>query len=328
MKKSTLKTVAITISLGAFLLIPNYASAFPYIVQSGDSIWKLSQKFGVTMTSIRETNRLSSDSIWIGQVLEIAPNTSSNYITHSVKSGESLYILSRKYGVSIQAIMSANALSSSYILIGQNLKIPIPTTSQKPWITYSSHTVASGDTFWSLGLRYRIPYQEILDANGLSANSGLAIGQTLKIPVHHIPVKTAISSRHGALVDWWTEAQYVWPIGTTAKVTDLETGISWTMKRTMGASHADVEPLTSKDTQTMKSVWGGQWSWSTRAVIVEKDGHRMAASASAMPHSIDAISGNGFNGHSDIHFVNSRRHKDDQIDPYHQRMIQKAAGLQ
>jgi len=58
------------------------------------------------------------------------------------------------------------------------------------------------------------------------------------------------------------------------------------------------------------------------------NGHRIAASASAMPHSIEKIGAeNGFNGHSDIHFLNSRQHKDYNINENHQRAVKIAAGI-
>lgn len=60
----------------------------------------------------------------------------------------------------------------------------------------------------------------------------------------------------------------------------------------------------------IKEVWGGEYSWKERAVIVEVDGRKIAASMASMPHDVSYIKDNNFNGHFDLHFKNSTRHKD------------------
>ena len=118
----------------------------------------------------------------------------------------------------------------------------------------------------------------------------------------------------------------MWPIGTDALVTDLATGKSLHVKRSYGAFHADVEPLTAADSATMKAIWGG-WSWATRPVVVEVNGRRIAASSHAMPHSIQTITDNDFDGHFCIHFLNSTRHSDNHTQHDHQENVRRAAGL-
>jgi hypothetical protein len=76
----------------------------------------------------------------------------------------------------------------------------------------------------------------------------------------------------------------------------------------------------------MKSLWGNQWSWQIRPVIVLVDGRKLAASASAMPHGIQYIADNGFNGHFDVHFLNSTRHSDGLVNEEHQRAVKIAGG--
>ena len=119
----------------------------------------------------------------------------------------------------------------------------------------------------------------------------------------------------------------MFPIGKIATVTDIQTGKTFKVKRTIGANHADSETLSTKDTSIAKSIWGG-FSWSTRAVIVEVDGRKIAASMSFYPHDVEYIKNNGITGHFDIHFKDSTRHKDGAIDPHHQAKIKSAAGIQ
>ncbi|KJS20374.1 MAG: hypothetical protein VR72_15020 [Clostridiaceae bacterium BRH_c20a] len=252
---------------------------------------------------------------------------------YSVLRGDSLWFISQRLGVPLDQVMILNGLNEkSIIYVDQIIKLPNANSLSAPNsvkdATQIFHKVQNGDTAWLLSIKYGIPMPELLEANGLKENSILFLGQELKIPVHNILVKPTVSAEHGELLDWWTEAQYVWPLGSVATVVDFQTKKSWQVTRSYGAAHADVEPLTAKDAVIMKEVWGGKWSWSVRPVLVLVNGHRIAASASAMPHSIEKIgTENNFSGHSDIHFLNSRQHKDFQVNENHQRAIHEAAGI-
>jgi peptidoglycan hydrolase-like protein with peptidoglycan-binding domain len=123
----------------------------------------------------------------------------------------------------------------------------------------------------------------------------------------------------------WSQASQLFPRKSTACVTDVDTGRSFNIYRYGGTLHADVEPLTANDTAIMKGIYGGAWSWSRRAIIVEVAGKRIAASMNGMPHGGQDIRGNNFNGQFCIHFLGSRTHGSNRVDPAHQAMVQKAA---
>jgi len=264
---------------------------------------------------------------------ENSSETTGYYELYSVKSGDSLWLISQRLGFSLDQLMSLNGLNEeSIIYVDQIIKLPnansLSVPNPKKDASQIFHKVQNGDTAWLISIKYGIPMPELLEANGLKEDSMLYLGQELKVPVHNIPVKPTVIPDHGELLDWWTEAQYVWTMDSIATVIDFQTKKSWQVIRSYGAAHADVEPLTAKDAAVMKEVWGGKWSWSVRPVIVVVSGHRIAASASAMPHSIEKIGAeNNFAGHSDIHFLNSRQHKDFTINENHQKAIQKAAGI-
>ena len=125
--------------------------------------------------------------------------------------------------------------------------------------------------------------------------------------------------------DWWTsDIQKVFARGVIATVTDVDTGISWKVKRSGGTNHADVQPLTAADTAKMKQAYGGTWSWNRRAIWVTIDGVSYAASMNGMPHGTGSITTNNFDGHHCIHFLNSRTHTGNRWDTQHQSMVQKA----
>ncbi|MEW9671020.1 LysM peptidoglycan-binding domain-containing protein [Ammoniphilus sp. 3BR4] len=330
--------------VGTTLTIP--PKQFTYTVQAGDTLYLLSQRFQTTIDALIQLNSLNSTGLLVGQKLQIpesaAPSRINNGTAYIVKSGDMLWKIAQVHNTTVEAIKQANNLSNDYIEVGQALKIPSPTApapaqpapqpapevKEGPWIEYQTYTVQKGETGWTISLKFGIPFSEFLQLNNMTEKSILSIGQQVKVAIHHVPVKPAVSPQAGELLDWSTEAQYVFPIGATARVTDIATGKNWNIKRTIGAFHADCEPLTSSDAETMKAVWGGNYSWSVRPVILEVNGRRLAASMSSMPHDIQYITDNNFNGHFDVHFLNSLKHVDGQMDPKHQAAVKVAAGVQ
>jgi hypothetical protein len=126
----------------------------------------------------------------------------------------------------------------------------------------------------------------------------------------------------------WKEVDDLFPRNAYATVRDYDSGLSFRVQRRAGTYHADVQPLTAKDTAIMKSIYSGQWTWKRRAVLVILDsGQILAASMNGMPHGSGAIRGNKFNGHFCIHFRDSITHGTRSKDKAHQVMIWKAAGV-
>ena len=140
-----------------------------------------------------------------------------------------------------------------------------------------------------------------------------------------LPASRGGASSLGVMVDWFAQGQHLFPRGDVAKVTDLNTGRTFMMKRTGGTYHADSEPVSEADAKAIKEIWGG-WSWERRAVIVEAGGVRIAASMHGMPHAFDRLANNGMEGHVCIHFYKSRTHIRNKEDAEHQAMVRRAAG--
>jgi len=140
-----------------------------------------------------------------------------------------------------------------------------------------------------------------------------------------INLENIISERYGELVPW-AKAEKIFRIYDKAMITDVETRKSFWVQRRAGTNHADVQPLTARDSHIMKSIYKGKWSWERRAIIVVVRGRRMAASMNGMPHGAGAIKDNDFPGHFCIHFFGSKTHAGNRVDPKHQAMVLKAAG--
>ena len=95
-----------------------------YVVQPGDSLWIIAQRYGTTVDAIKRLNGLSGDMINIGQVLKIPAGQAPGYIEYTVRAGDTLWLLSRRYNTTVDAIKQLNGLSSDMLSIGQVLKIP------------------------------------------------------------------------------------------------------------------------------------------------------------------------------------------------------------
>lgn len=124
----------------------------------------------------------------------------------------------------------------------------------------------------------------------------------------------------------WPDVAAHFPIGGRATVRDLETGLTFEVRRHRGDSHADVEPLTPHDTEILKRIYGGEWSWKRRAAVVNVGPLQVAASMNGMPHGWGDIFDNEFVGHFCLHFTGSRVHTSWQVDDGHQLMILKSSG--
>ncbi|WP_366160155.1 hypothetical protein ABXS71_13635 [Bacillus infantis] len=123
----------------------------------------------------------------------------------------------------------------------------------------------------------------------------------------------------------WSEVNELLPRYSTFTVEDVETGREFKVQRRAGSRHADVQPLTAKDTAVMKEIYDGKWSWRRRAIIVKSGKLRIAASMHGMPHGAGALA-NNFPGHFCIHFNGSTTHRRDEMDLSHKLMILKSAG--
>ncbi|MDB5052907.1 MAG: hypothetical protein JWM44_957 [Bacilli bacterium] len=132
-------------------------------------------------------------------------------------------------------------------------------------------------------------------------------------------------NHYGKMIPW-EEAQHIVPRKSIFSVTDVETGLTFRVQRRAGSTHADVQPLTKKDTQIMKEIYNNHWSWERKAILVQTGNERLAASMNGMPHGGDGIPDNGFSGHFCIHFYGSTTHRSNYPDVFHQLMVHKAAG--
>jgi membrane-bound lytic murein transglycosylase D len=122
---------------------------------------------------------------------------------HTVREGDSLYVIARKYGSSVSAIRQANGLHGSLIHPGQNLVVPRFGTNtriarQQPLRTgdNGSYVVQRNDTLWDIARGFSVSVDSLCAVNGLARNQVIRPGQQLKIPdgaSHSAPARSTAS---------------------------------------------------------------------------------------------------------------------------------------
>lgn len=100
---------------------------------------------------------------------------------YTVKPKETLFGISRKFGVTIEELKNANPELEKGVKIGMKLAIPEPSITQvKDSINYVLHTVVIDDTIYNLTKRYEVTEESLLTLNPI-LNEGLKLGMLLKM---------------------------------------------------------------------------------------------------------------------------------------------------
>lgn len=198
-----------------------------HIVNKGETLWLIARKYNLSVELILATNDIAnSELISIGQEMKIPShknavaetkivnqavidkkndNINNNIsqpenaepIVYTVKAGDNLWNISRKYGVSVEVIVSVNNLKEKNLLsIGQKLEIPaigggVSNSNQKQEPTIITYTVVKGDNLWSISQRYDVKMSTIITTNNLKEISRLSIGQKLKLPITNMDIAKA-----------------------------------------------------------------------------------------------------------------------------------------
>lgn len=162
--------------------VPPPAGFQHYIVNFGDALSLIAQRFNVTVESIMSANGLvNPNTIFPGQLLRI-PNVPINpppTRTYTVRQGDTLSYIAQLFGVTVQAIMQANNLANDWLIYpGQVLIIP---GSQPPGDTVS-YLVQVGDNILSVAARFNTTVETLAALNNLKPPYALTPGQVIRVP--------------------------------------------------------------------------------------------------------------------------------------------------
>jgi LysM repeat protein len=222
--------LGVFLSAGFLLLTPSETHAQDrrtHVVAQGETLFSISQRYNVTVEEIRQWNRLQDNQISIGQRLVVSNGANARpdapsppvepanarrteNVNHVVRSGETLFSISRRYGVTVNDIRSWNGLTSNLLEIGQVLEIRKSTqnvderTAQRPReqapvaevetpevvdtgtavrsgaVTSAYYTVRPGDTLGRIASSNNLTVQELKSLNRMQSDR-IAVGQTLLV---------------------------------------------------------------------------------------------------------------------------------------------------
>lgn len=173
------------IIVGQALKIPTTITTVLYIVKRGDTLYSIANRYGINVDDIIQINNLKSSVLYVGEQLKIpvsGSNISSgdNYFIYTVKSGDTLYSIAKKFDTTVSDIKAINSLSSDFLSLNQQLKLPISISTDSNNQNYQLYTVKSGDTLYSIASNYGMTVDQLVELNNLS-NTTLEIGQLLKV---------------------------------------------------------------------------------------------------------------------------------------------------
>ncbi len=180
-----------------------------HIVEEGEDMWTISQKYAIKLTSLYKKNlmvqgteplpgvvlqlqRKAEVTPDTGRILKIQPkgtnqinkplnNTSTNTLqdTHIVSTGETLYSISKLYGLTVEELKKINNLQNNQLTLGQ--KLIVKNNTNPPVLNeLVKHIVKSGDTLYSIAKLYGVTIDSIKTLNKLQSDA-LSLGQIINI---------------------------------------------------------------------------------------------------------------------------------------------------
>lgn len=167
-------------------IIPNTQTPPPsgsiYTVKSGDTLWRIANMYGVTVSQLKKWNGLSSDFLSIGMQLHVSATTTpppvDNGFTYTVKAGDTLWGIGSRYGVSVSQLKAWNNLSSDMLSIGMTLIVE--GTETTPPAQGTVYQVKSGDTLWNIAYRYGTTVSQLKAWNSLNSDV-IYVGSYLRV---------------------------------------------------------------------------------------------------------------------------------------------------
>ena len=188
-----------------------------YTIKSGDSLWLIANKFGLTLDELLKLNGFANTSVMLhpGQLIKVSaskeaaktePETKAqqpgNPQEYIIQSGDSLWRISQRYRITLDELMKWNNFASLNVMLhpGQKIIVSRPqvskdTPKQKDEVKKdeskkdepknqeaSTYTIQSGDSFWKIANQFGMSVDELLKLNGYSsANVMIHPGQVLKV---------------------------------------------------------------------------------------------------------------------------------------------------
>jgi LysM repeat protein len=157
----------------------------PYIVQPGDTLYTIAQKFNTTVEALLAANRLSSSFlIYPGQLLEIPKECENRQLGfyYIVQPGDSLYRIAQRFNVPLSELIRVNQIPPPYTIFpGQRIFVP-GVEAPKPPPGGQVYIVQPGDTLFSIAEKFNVPLDSIIRLNNIPRPDLIYPGQRLILP--------------------------------------------------------------------------------------------------------------------------------------------------
>jgi LysM repeat protein len=197
MKSNTYRIIVISVlfALLAGLGSPIWAApesqgTVIHVVQWGETLAVIAQRYGVSMAAIVQANGLANPNfIYAGQRLTIpsgtapAPPPAGQTTTYVVQRGDTLNLVALRLGTTVNTLVSLNRLSNpNFIYVGQRLQIPGSGASPAPAASTCIYVVQRGDNLAKIALAHRTTVWALTLSNNLANPNFIWVGQRLVIP--------------------------------------------------------------------------------------------------------------------------------------------------
>ncbi len=154
-----------------------------YTVEKGDTLYGIAKRFNTSIQYLKELNDLKSNTIQIGQVLKVTNNSDTEpmeCIVYTVKKGDSLYSIAKKYNTTVDEIKRYNNLKTDLLNIGDRIVIPcnVGNDYKAPDNNYVSYIVEKGDSLYSIANKFGTTVDKIKELNDLTNNT-LQVGTSI-----------------------------------------------------------------------------------------------------------------------------------------------------
>ena len=152
---------------------PNEAGEIIHVVQPGENLYRIGLTYGLSWVAIAEYNGLANaDAITVGQELRIPPAPTPT--VEAQAGGSVVEVAPLRSPTPVEELPPAQGAMAD----GDTTTITISTAVE------DTHTVTAGDTLYDIADRYGVSWDQVAEANGLSAPNQIYAGQVLKIPAN------------------------------------------------------------------------------------------------------------------------------------------------
>ena len=166
-------------------------SVIYHTVERGQTIYSIAALYKVSENDIYRLNPSSREQIREGETLKIPRSGTSNasartaeggFVQHTIRSGETLYSLSKSYGLTPSDITAANpGLDAGTFYVGKTIRIPSSSGAAASVSTGEVYTIKKNETLYGLSRRFNTDSESLIQLNPELKN-GLRAGMVIKVP--------------------------------------------------------------------------------------------------------------------------------------------------